>query len=79
MRGAIERTRIVSCASSNFECFVERPASQALSEPLTENGGQATEIRFGRGPRFWWDRGLYEHEHDSGLVTILLVGRESLI
>lgn len=46
---------------------------QAPSEPLTENVGQATEIRFAEVPDSDGIEVFYEHE--SGLVTILLVSR----
>ena len=49
---------------------------QAPSEPLTENVGQATEIRFAKVPDSDGIEVFYEHE--SGLVTILLVSRNSI-
>jgi len=49
------------------------------SEPLTENVGQATEIRFAEVPDSDGIEVFYEHEHESGLVTILLVGRKNSI
>lgn len=48
---------------------------QAPSEPLTESVGQATEVRVAEVPDSEGIEVFYEHEHESGLVTILLIAQ----